>query len=174
MNICKRIIAAALTLMMVMTVAGLPLQAKERRGSTVAVTMADGSQVQGELLAVKGHNLIIHDKSREQGFNVNIEQVAEIRIKKRSRFFPGLAIGLVAGMGIGSGIYNAQAARDSDPCQLTPYAIMSLIIPCVTAIVGGGVGAILSSPKKMPIERQTAADIEASLRYLQNHARYSP
>ncbi|MBE0665776.1 MAG: hypothetical protein E4H23_05075 [Chrysiogenales bacterium] len=151
----------------------IPLQAvRERRGSTVVVTMTDGSKIKGELLAVKGHDLIIHDKSIDRGFTVNIEQVSEIRLKKRSLVVLGMVNGLTAGALVGFGIYASQSARTNDPCQLTPYALMGLIIPCVTTVIGGGVGAILSLSKKMSIERQSPADIEASLRYLQKHARY--
>ena len=83
----KKPIALALTFVLIMTFLGMPLPASRwQKGSTVEVAMTDGRFVSGELLAVKGNELIIHDKSTDRGFTVDIHQVSEIRIKKNRAF----------------------------------------------------------------------------------------
>ncbi|MCJ7526011.1 MAG: hypothetical protein MUP71_12440 [Candidatus Aminicenantes bacterium] len=165
----KKLLALALTFVLVMVLLHLPLLAKERRGSTVEITMVDGRMVRGELLAVKGHDLIIHDKSKDQGFTVNIDQVSNIKIKKKPGALTGLAIGLAAGVVTGCVLYGTNKGGCPD-CDLSPLLI--IITPCITTPIGSLTGALLSSPKKLPIKGEEPVHIEVSLRYLQKHARY--
>jgi hypothetical protein len=170
MNIfkCKKTIVTTLTVVMVVALAALPLAARERRGSMVEVTLIYGRLVSGELLAVKGHELIIHDQSRGQGFTVNIDEVSTIKIKKKSRALTGLVTGLVAGVVAGCVLSNLNGGGCPD-CSLSPMLI--LITPCITTPIGSLTGAMLSSPKIMTTKDKKPAHIEECLRYLQKHAR---
>lgn len=159
-----------LTFVMFMALPRQPLSAaKTRRGSTVEVTMIDGRQFKGELLAVKGNDLIIHDKSKDQGFTVNIEQVSNIKIKKKAGVLTGLAIGLAAGVVTGCVLYGINKGGCPD-CDLSSLFI--LITPCITTPIGTLAGALLSSPKIMATKGEEPAYIEECLQYLQKHARY--
>ncbi len=167
----KKTIALALTFVLVMAFLHLPLPASRwQRGSTVEVAMTDGRFISGELLAVKGNELIIHDKSIDRGFTVNIAQVSEIWIKKKSRVLTGMAIGLIAGLGIGAGI--AKSAREPYSDLEGSAAIVALYSPLCAATIGGLIGAVESRPKKIFVKGQPPIQVEGILRYLENHARW--
>jgi hypothetical protein len=118
---------------------------------------------------VKGHELIIHDPSRGQGFTVNIDEVSTIKIKKKFRALTGLVTGLVVGVVAGGVLSNLNSGGCPD-CSLSSMLI--LITPCITTPIGGMAGALLSSPKIMTTKDKEPAHIEECLRYLQKHARY--
>jgi hypothetical protein len=167
----KKLIASALTFVLVLTFSGLPLPAsKWQMGSSVEVALTDGRSVSGELLAVKGRELIIHDRSIDRGFTVNIEQVLEIKIKKKSRVISGLAIGLIVGLGIGVGIAKNSGGRHSGGGG--NVAIMSFSSPFIAATLGGMMGGSQSRPKTISFKEQPPIQVEGSLRYLENHARW--
>jgi len=130
--------------------------------------MTDGRFVSGELLAVKGNELIIHDKSIDRGFTVDITQVSGIRIKKKSRVFTGLAIGLIAGLGIGAGIVKSAGELHLE----RGTAMMAFISPLLAATIGGMIGAGQSRPKIVFAKGQPPIQLEGSLRYLEEHARW--
>jgi len=163
----KYSLVPAVAFLMMISLLCQPLAAaKERRGSMVEVTMTDGRMVRGELLAVKGHNLIIHDKARDQGFTVNIEQVSKIWIKKKSQFLSGLASGLIAGVGLGAILYACTTERDG---SLRAFA---LVLPSFAAIPTGAlIGVLKGLSVKMHIRKDEPVQIEECLRYLQKHAR---
>ena len=165
---CIKSVVMALILAMLMILANQPLSAaRQRRGSTVEVTMTDGRMVRGELLAVKGHNLIIHDKARDQGFTVNIEQVSKIWIKKKAQFLSGLASGLIVGVGLGAILYACTTERDGS------LRALALVLPSFAAIPAGAlIGVFKGLSVKIHVKREEPVQIEECLRYLQKHARY--
>ncbi len=142
----------------------LPLVARERRGATVTVTLTDGSRIEGELLAVKGHELIIHDKSGKRGYTVNIEQASGINIKKRSRILSGLAVGIASGVVVGFLVY---AKQHEHYLGVLPI----LVTPLYTAPIGALIGVSLSFPEAMAIEGRDPVQIESYLLHLQKYAR---
>lgn len=167
----KKPIALVLTGALIMAFLRMPLAAsKWQKGSTIEVALTDGRSVSGELLAVKGNELIIHDRSSDRGFTVDIRQVSEIRIKKKSRILTGLAIGLVAGLGVGASIAKSAGERYSD--IEGSAAMMAFSSPLLAATIGGIIGAGQSRPKKISIKEQPPIQVEWSLRYLENHARW--
>jgi hypothetical protein len=68
----------------------------------VVVTMNDGSQVKGELLAVKGDALLVYNQDALHGERIDLQRVAQVKIFRRSKLLTGLAIGLGIGIVIGS------------------------------------------------------------------------
>jgi|WetSurMetagenome_2_1015567.scaffolds.fasta_scaffold266544_1 hypothetical protein len=160
----KNSLVLSTALWVIVSSASLPLAARERRGATVVVTLADGSQVRGELLAVKGHELIIHDKSGERGYTVNIEQASEIKIKKRSRVLSGLAVGIAAGVVVGFLVY---AKEHEHYVGVLPILVTTLY----TAPIGAMIGVSQSSPETMAIKGGNPVQIESYLLHLQKYAR---
>ena len=157
-------------LLLVVALVRLPLPAARwQRGSTVEAVMTDGRSVSGELLAVKGNKLIIHDNSIDRGFTVNIDQVSEIWIKKKSRVLSGLAIGLVAGLGIGVGIAKTGGVDRGDDVSVGRMIISA---PFLAATIGGMIGAGQSRPKLIFVKGQSPIQVEGNLRNLENHARW--
>lgn len=144
----KKLIAMTLTFMLVMVLAGLPLPAKERRGSMVEVTLTDGSQVKGELLAVKGDTLLVIDRDTGQGMNFGLEQVAQVKILEKTKFFlTGLAIGLGVGLVVGSA---------ENIVHINYYRLKT----CFSfALIGGLLNALANSEKKF-----TLADLPLQIR----------
>ncbi len=153
---------------LVMVLAGMPLAARERRGSTVEVNLTDGRMVKGELLAVKGHDLIIHDAAKDTGFTVPIEMVSAVRLKRRSKVLAGIGIGFIGGMGVGVAMAGS---RGGDSCERTGPAIAGLMCWGAATLIGGWAGGILSLPEEMTTNGREPVQIEAYLRRLRMHAR---
>jgi len=161
----------ALALLMIVPASRLPLKAaSSRKGSTVEVTMTDGRMVKGELLAVKGHDLIIYVASRKSGFTVPIELVSAVKIKRSSQVLFGVAIGFIGGMGVG--VAMAGSRSDGDLGERAGAAIMGLMCWGAATVIGGLTGAILSRPEEMATNGREPIQVNAYLRHLQKHARY--
>ena len=161
-------VVTILTIMLALALAGLPLAAVTR-GATVEVTMADGRMVKGELLAVKGHDLIIHDAAGNAGFTVPIEMVSAVRLKRRSKVLAGIGIGFIGGMGMG--VAMAGSRSDGDLGERAGAAIMGLMCWGAATLIGGLTGAIISRPEEMTTNGREPVQIEAYLRRLRMHAR---
>jgi hypothetical protein len=135
MNIiqCNKIIVTALIFTMFVALANQPLPAKERRGSTIEVTMTDGSKIKGELLAVKADALLVYDSAARQGKNIDLRQVTKVRVLKKSKFGQGLLIGL----GVAVGMSVIQSKKNEFGFVFTFIGIGSQ-----TALFGGIIGPL--------------------------------
>lgn len=158
-----------LAMISILIMAAMPLAARERRGSTVEVSLVSGRQVKGELLAVKGHDLIIHDAAGNAGFTVPIEMVSAVRLKRRSKILPGIGIGFIAGMGIG--VAMAGSRSDGDLGERAGAAIGGLMCWGAAMLIGGWAGGVLSLPEEMTTNGREPVQIEAYLLRLRMHAR---
>jgi hypothetical protein len=76
---------------------GIAPAAKKKSGRTLALTLKTGGVVNGELLTVKDDRLVIFDANSLIGQEVRIGDVSHIRVVKKSRFLPGLGLGLLIG-----------------------------------------------------------------------------
>jgi len=81
------------------------LMAKGKRGAEIYVSRRDGKVVQGELLAVKGTDLIIMDGSNAAGVTESLADVEYIdKVGKKSKWLTGMVIGIVSGTLIGAAV----------------------------------------------------------------------
>lgn len=167
----KRTFALVIVLAWITSLASLPLAAKVRRGSLVVVTLTDGRQVTGELLAVRGRDLIVHDRVKDQGLLVPVDLACSIQIKKQSGVRKGMTTGLVAGLVVGCLFMASEAGRDQRRHDTFPPLYALALIPVSTAI-GTLAGGVASVTKKMNLEKLDPAQVDEWLRYLRKQARY--
>lgn len=166
MNIfkCKKPIAAAVTLVVFMAIVCQPLPARERRGSTVEVTMTDGSMVRGELLAVKSDALLVFDSDAGQGKAIDLTQVDRVKVLKKSKFGEGLLIGL--GVAVGMSVIIQSKKKNEFGFVFTFIGIGSQ-----TALFGGIIGAVAGIDTKIPLAGVSSQDILFNLKQLKRYAR---
>jgi hypothetical protein len=150
--------------MMFMALVPLSLPAaKTRHGATVEVTMNDGSQFEGELLAVKADTLLIYDQNGKQGKILELLQIAQVKILKKSKILKGLGIGL--GVGLAIGFFNNNVSY-SDHDGLSYF----LITP-VTTLIGFVLGLAASLPQNLSLAGESSGDVQRNLEYLKCYAR---
>lgn len=109
------------------------LVAKEKRGADLVVVRTDGSQVEGELIAVKRDSLLLlSDRGRDE--SIEREDIRSVRIVKRSRTGGFSGIGALLGFAGGAALGWAMTA-DEDSGNRTSTALL-------LGILGGGAGAL--------------------------------
>ena len=71
----------------------IPLTAKEKKGADLIIQKTDGTQVRGELIAVKENSLLLMERESGADVSVDIEDIKFIDIVKKSKTVTGLLIG---------------------------------------------------------------------------------
>jgi len=158
-----------MVLLAILFLTHLPLTAKGRRGSTIELLMIDGRLIKGELLAVKGHDLILFDSFRRQGCTVAIERVAHVKLKKRSKALSGMAIGFIGGLGAGTLI--ARSRHGGEGYEQTGAALLGLMCWGGATLIGSLAGAVRGRPEEMQVIGGESVPLAACLQRLRRHAR---
>ncbi len=132
---------AALFILAFLTLSPFSL-AEERRGADVVVTKKDGSQVSGELIAVRKDSLLLLAKEPLAGkdLTVALAEINELKIIKKSKAASGPGRGFLLGAGMGA-IMGLASGDDAG-------GIMSFTSLQKAALYGallGGVGLILGA-----------------------------
>jgi hypothetical protein len=155
-------IAVAIALMMLIASLCLPLPTAEgRKGSMVVVTMTDGNKVRGELLAIKENALLVHDPDTGQGWNIDRQQVAQVRIIRESKFLLGMISGVFIGFGMTKYIKEDRAGLF--------YGLGSAGLVLATGLICGFVGSAAGKDKKISMDGSSIA--RQSLERLKRYAR---
>ena len=119
-------IASALAVSLLALPAGL--SAKERRGANLIVTRLDGSQVAGELIAVKRDSLLLLSYGRDE--SIDLTDIKTVRIVKKSLAGKGALYGFLAGALSGAGVGLAMGRTD----------LAGGKTPLLTGGLGGAIG----------------------------------
>jgi hypothetical protein len=153
-------------LLMIILSACLPLAAvNSRKGSTVEVTMTDGRLVKGELLAVKTDTMIIYDPGTGKGWDLNLQQVTQVRIKRDSKFLLGTIVGLVVGLRL-----SDYTIKSEDKAGLF-YGAQSVLVVPMTGLLCGAIAGMVSKDKKFLLKGQSILAAEENLKRLRRYAR---
>jgi hypothetical protein len=142
------------------------VSAKERRGADLVVTRLDGSQVGGELIAVKRDSLLLSSFGRDE--SVDIVDIMSIRIVRKSRagkgalygFLGGALIGVLGGIG-GVDEYSAGGSM----------VLFGGFFGLIGSLGGLGVGAIMGVDTTISIAGEPEARVQRQLDKLRSHAR---
>jgi hypothetical protein len=169
----------AVSLLMVISLMGLSenLIAGERRGAMLMVQKKDGSQENGELIAVKQSSILLLGSSSGTDVSIEVTDIKTIKIVKKSRALSGLGLGFLIG-GV-SGAAIGLAGGDSPPDQFIIFSAgaKALIVGAALGIVGGLVGltagALAGTDKTIQIEGKSDLEIQAALANLKQKARIS-
>lgn len=167
MKYVKKQIQVLLILVVLLMIAATPSYGTIVKGSSIKVIMKDGICFKGELLAVSGRTLVLFDNTIKKEFRVDIDELKELTILRKSR----LGKGMVTGGTLGA-ITALSILAGDDKDDANDYR--SLSVPFF-ALLSGGVGALVAlfSPgnKNYPIEHMSAADIDGLLAHLSRSTR---
>ena len=126
-----RILKESSAVVLVLALLAPVLMAKERRGAQLVVTRNDGKVVRGELLAVKGTDLLIMTALGEVSVRLaEAKLVKAVKRAKAGRILTGVLLGGVAGGALG---YASQAGN---------HKFLSGIDKAAWTIAGGGIGIL--------------------------------
>jgi hypothetical protein len=137
------------------------VSARERRGADIVITLKDGQQIKGKLIAVNPNSLLILAGKDE---SVDLIGIRSIRIVIKSKARLGGACGLLAGALI-SGLSDT-----NDP--LPGGARLAIVAGGVLGgLIGLGAGALASSDKTIQLEGKSESEVRKALAYLRKKSR---
>jgi len=154
------------------------LWAKVRRGAEVIVFMKDGSNVTGELIAVKPTSLLLVESESGRDSSVDLGEVFRVTVKRESRAKQGLVSGLLIGgcLGAVQALASGLKEEGDTTSNMTAAAVLSpipiLIFGAVGALVGAGIGEAAGQDKEFPIHGRDEGAISETLKSLRAEARY--
>jgi len=145
----------------------------QKKGSTVIITLRDGRQASGELIAVKPKSILIMDPAGKDA-SFDLTEIAVVKVFRKSKAGKGALTGFLigAGAGITTGILGAGTGEDSG--FVRGMAAMFLGgIGGVVGLVGGLIaGASASGELDIRFEGATGLSLKADLQKLTKYARY--
>jgi hypothetical protein len=90
------------------------LSAEEKRGANLVITLKDGLQVTGELIAAKSDSLILLDHATGKDGSAALAEISVIRIVRKSKALPAFLMGFVSGAA-GGAAWGAHASHGDMP-----------------------------------------------------------
>ena len=165
----ERMLRRLTAVTLVLTVFCLPisLQAKGYRGSALIVTLKTGSQIRGELIAVKPDSLLLLGLDFKDT-SVAVADIAAIRIVRRSKAWQGLLYGSVPGA-VGGAIYGATAA-DGDMGALAAV-FCGVVFGAASGLVGLAAGMASGMDTELVLAGLSDAETDKVLDKLNRQAR---
>jgi hypothetical protein len=167
----KKLVAAALALSFFMPSA--VAYGKQKKGATVIITLRDGRQASGELIAVKPKSILILDPvGKDSSFDLT--EIAVVKVFRKSKAGKGALTGLLigAGAGITTGILGAGTGEDSGFVR----GMAAMFLGGIGGVVGlvGGLVAGGSAGGELDIRFEGATELSqrTDLQKLTKYARY--
>ncbi len=142
----------------------IPLTAKERKGADLLIQKTDGTQVRGELIAVKENSLLLLDRDTGADVTVDVGDIRVITIVKKSKALLGAGIGLLIGCGLGVVI-----GQQSDEYWMTFAVGVGFGVPAI--LIGILVGSLAGKDKTIQFEGKSDSEIQEILEKLRKKAR---
>ena len=147
------------------------LYAKERKGVDLIIQKKDGTQVRGELIAVKQTSLLLLERESGADVTVDIVDAQVITIEKR-QILEWTAAGLLVGTGVGYLIGNSIESSGKYTLDLGIGSAIGAIIGSAIGLVGGVVvGLSTKGAKKIQINNKSDSEIQEILEKLRKKAR---
>jgi hypothetical protein len=144
------------------------LFAKERKGAELIIQKTDRQKVRGELIAVKEKSLLLLERESGVDVTVDIGEIKEINIIKKSRALEGFLIGGMVGAMVGALSYSEPEGftflHFSQGVHLAFGAIL-------LGLPGLFIGAVFGTDKEIQIEGKPEAEIQKILKDLRKKAR---
>jgi hypothetical protein len=134
------------------------LAAQGRRGASVLVTLKDGSQVGGELIAVKPDSLLLLSYvGRDQAVPLaDIESVA-MKVNRKGKGGSGFLAGALIG-GIAGGLFAANQIKNEE----TEFpGLTAVLSPLIAGSLGGLIGMAIGSAGRSSRETILIAGVSA-------------
>lgn len=163
------------------------LYAKERRGANVEIykkrpkTKMEGTpreeailpDIKGELIAVKQSSLLLKDSQSEADVSIDVEDIIDIKIVKKSKTLIGVGLGLLAGAAAGAivGMVVHEVFIKEDFIWKTQYSALAGL--SIGGFTGGLAGGIIGADRSetIQIEGKSESEIRKVLDDLRKKAR---
>jgi hypothetical protein len=142
-----------------------------RHGVDLRLLLLDGTQLRGELLAVKGEDLLVQGRSGS-GIQVGIRDIAEVHIVRENRVGKGIIGGLAAGFALGCLISIPYMAEEHNEMGLYPLVVLGGVGGGFGALAGLGAGLIASSDEKIYCRDRSESWRNVALKRFQRLARF--
>lgn len=142
--------------------------AKERKGADLIVNRTDGTQVRGELIAVKQNSLLLMDRDSGADVTVEVSDIGKIKIVNKSKHALGISLGLAVGGAAGTlaGYEGSKLFWVFD--ERKTWAWIGGIIGMVS---GALIGSLLSGPRTIRVLEKSKTEIQEILEKLSKKAR---
>jgi len=157
----------------------LNLFAKERKGAELVVELRDGQQVRGELITIKKDALLLLNPEGAD-IGVNIDDIREIKVLKKSKALLGVGFGFLvggsSGVLIGLAMGDTEQSEGFDPTMFWETAefkalLFGLLGGMLGAVIGGTIGASAGASETIQLEGKSEAEIKEILVDLHKKAR---
>ena len=151
--------------------------AKERKGADLIIQKKDGTQIRGELIAVKQTSLLLLERESGGDVSINIADIKVIRIVKKSKLLLGAGIGLLCGAVIGALIGLAEGEDPVKGGVPPPLSVEDKVLGYgfwfgfSGGSLGGIAGAIAGTDKIIQLEGKSDSEIQEILEKLRKKAR---
>jgi hypothetical protein len=151
------------------------LFAKERKGADLTIQKKDGTQVRGELIAVKENSLLLLERESGSDVSVEINDIKLIKLKRKSKAGIGFLVGAATGVAMGY-------VEGDDPPTSTSADIISfdlrlsseakaLLWGLGIGALGAIIGKLASGDEKYLFEGMPPGTINSYLEKLRKKAR---
>ena len=171
----------SLSLIISLLILPTTLTANERRGANLSIYKTNGSQVKGELIAVKENSLLLKESASGTDVTAVISDIKTIQIVKESQALKwggmGLLIGgscgAVAGMAVRDGVFGVHYFyEDLEDDDSYKYALAGGALGGILGVLIGGItGAAAGTDKTIHIEGKSESEIDKTLDELRKKAR---
>lgn len=149
----------------------LNVAAQQRQGVTLLVFEKDGGSIQGELIAVKTNSLLLlSSEGRDE--TINIDQVKEIRVVKKSKWLLGAGIGGAAGaLGGALLLNNIWYVEHGDKTKGEAALQSGIVFGSLGLLLGGMTGAFAGQDNIYKVASYQQTEIQVVLKKLAKQAR---
>jgi hypothetical protein len=144
----------------------MPLAAKERKGADVIIQKTEGTQVRGELIAVKQASLLLLERDSEADVTVDVGEISVIRIVKKSKILIGGGLGAII---CGGGLWLYGSTQSTFDFY-DNWPILALVA-AGGLVIGGIIGAVVGIDRIIQTEGKPDAEIQKILEKLRKKAR---
>lgn len=127
--------AVATWMILTMLLASSVLTAREKHGEWLRIEKTDGSTVEGELLKVSGETLFLFAESSQHGCQVNVGDMLQLGLRRKTDVLGGIGIGLLAG--IGAGIAGGMLFKSQDPHENVGLYMGSIMLCIPLGMISG-------------------------------------
>jgi hypothetical protein len=167
----KRVKSISLFLAVSVLTLSVQLTAKEKKGADLIVQKRDGTQIRGELIAVKENSLLLLERETGADVTVDISDISAATHVKKSKLIQGAAYGLLIGGASGAGIAAIFVDWDDNFLEGLPVIFWGIISAVIGSFFGGSIGAGAGTDEKMNFSGRSDAQIEEILEKLRKKAR---
>lgn len=146
------------------------LAAKEKKGAVLIIQKRDGTQVRGELIAVKENSLLLIESDLGLDVTADIQEIEIIKIKRKLGLFMGAGLGSLIGLGTGYVVGSSMEIKPSFGPD--PHSVGMIVGTPVGLLLGGVLGlSVIRTDKTIRIEGKSKLEIQEILQRLRKKAR---